>query len=160
MENLIKRLHELFEYKDGNLYRKISVRGSTKGKKVGVINNSGYTTIVVDGKNMAMHRAVFIMHHGYSPAMIDHIDGNKSNNKIENLRPCTKSTNGWNRKIHKNNKTGIKNVLWKAEKNAWIVKLNVNKKRIHLGLYRDLELADLVAQEARDLYHGQFARHC
>ena len=158
MSNLQKRLNELFEYVDGDLYRRITVQGSPAGNKVGWVNSTGYKWVNFDRKKMLMHRVVFVMFHGYEPALIDHIDGDKTNNKIENLREATKSQNGFNRKIHTNNRSGCKNVCWNKQSNCWIVKLRVNKKLIYFGRYKDLDLADLVAHEARSIYHGEFLK--
>ena len=159
MTELYKRLHELFEYKDGYFIRKITIQGSYAGKKVGISSKGNYSQIGVDGKKMSAHRAIFLYHHGYLPEFIDHIDGNKNNNAIENLREATRSENGMNQKSHKNSKSNIKNVHWKESIKAWVVKLNVNRKRIHLGAFKDLELAELIALEAREKYHGIFANH-
>ena len=153
------RLRELFEYKDGLLYRKISLQGASKGIKSGFAQENGYEYSNVDRKKIRNHRIIFALHHGYMPEFIDHIDGNKKNNLIENLREATKSENNMNRKIHKNNKCGLKNIQWIEKTKSWCVKLNVNKKRIHVGLFKDLELAELVATEAREKYHRNFANH-
>jgi hypothetical protein len=91
--------------------------------------------------------------------MVDHIDGNPSNNRIENLRGATNAQNLQNAKIHQNNTSGIKNVHFDKQKNRWNVQLRIDKKIKHFGLYKDLELAELVATEARNKYHGDFARH-
>jgi hypothetical protein len=93
------------------------------------------------------------------PNFIDHIDCNKSNNKIENLRVATKSQNQCNRAITLLNKSGVKNVSWSKDRKEWVVQISVNGKKKFIGRYKDLELADLVAQEARDKFHGKFARH-
>jgi len=159
MMNLYNRLHELFEYKDGFLYRKVAVQGAPAGIKVGTKQSNGYSYVVVDGKKILTHRVMFLFCNGYLPDFIDHIDGNKSNNKIENLRQATRAENGHNRQVYSNNKSGIKNVTWIERLKKWSVKLTVNKKRIHIGSFDDLELAELVAIEARNKYHGVFANH-
>jgi hypothetical protein len=159
MSELQQKLTSLFDYRDGSLYRKAGGRGAVRGAKLGHINSNGYEVITVSRKIMKTHQIVFVMHHGYMPNIIDHIDGNRLNNKIENLREVTRSENGYNRKIHKNNKTGYKNVTWISRISAYCVKLNVNKKRMHFGYFDDLELADLVATMAREKYHGKFLRN-
>ena len=160
--SLYNRLHELFKYKDGNLYWKQD-RGSKKckGQKVGCVMPNGYDQFRVRelGGAMKVHRAVYLMHHGKLPKFIDHINGNRSDNRIENLREATKVENGYNRKMPSHNTTGVKNVFWMSDRNKWGVRIRVNKKPIWLGLHDDLEFAELVAIEARNKYHGEYAKH-
>ena len=99
------------------------------------------------------------MHYGHCPALLDHKDGNPLNNHVHNLREATLSQNAINAKKFSTNKSGVKNVSWHKGTNKWVVKININKNTIHFGGYDDLELADLVAMEARDKYCQQFARH-
>lgn len=149
-----------FDYKDGHLYRKKDMRkGRKKGQKVGCINQIGYVQVHVNGKIYLGHRIIFLMHHGYLPKYIDHIDGNKSNNLIENLREATNQQNAFNSKIPKSNTSGIKNVCWSKAANKWMVRIKLNYKGVYFGVFDDLELAELVAIEARDKYFGKFARH-
>jgi len=68
------------------------------------------------------------MHNGYFPKFIDHIDGNKSNNRIENLREASIGENNRNAKIRKNNTTGIKDSFC-TKHNKWIVQLQVDKTK-------------------------------
>ena len=152
--------HRLFEYKDGVLYWKIKpAKRVSVGDVAGWRNDKGYQNIVIKGKQWGIHKVIFLMHKGYMPTLIDHIDNNSSNNKIENLREADKTKNSLNAKIRTDNTSGCKNVNWQSQKNKWQVRLCINKKAVSFGLYKDLELADLVAQEARDLHFGQFARH-
>lgn len=144
---------ELFEYKDGFLYRK------KNGKKAGTRHHTGYTQISIKGKLFNAHRLIFLLHHGWMPEVIDHIDGNRANDAIENLRPATWSQNLQNMRIRPSNRSGSKNVSWCNAKSKWVVQLSINKKQTYFGRYDDLELADLVAMEARDKYHRAFARH-
>ncbi len=152
--------HSLFNYKDGNLYWKPNPNSKTKNNSLAnCVGYGGYMQTNYKQKQYRTHRLIFLMHHGYLPEMVDHIDGNKSNNKIENLRACTRTQNLLNSKIPITNTSGAKNVFWRKQRNKWEVKFKVNKVAKYFGLYDDLELAELVATEARDKYHGEFAKH-
>ena len=146
-------LKTVFDYKDGVLY------WQKTGKKAGTLHHTGYTQISVNRKLYNAHRLIFMLHHGWLPEVIDHIDGNRANNKIDNLRPASWSQNLQNMKLRPTNKSGCKNVSWSKEKCKWVVQLNVNKQRRFVGFFDDLEFADLVATEARSKYHSAFARH-
>ena len=155
-----ERLKELFEYQDGQLIRRKDGRSA-----VIAIGTRRYERVSVDSKTQALHRMIYLWHHGHLPKTIDHIDGDRANNKIENLREATQQQNCFNRKHHSNSRSPYKNVyLQSPTKNAkwkrnWVVAVNVAGKRKYIGSFEDLELADLVAIEARDKFQGQFARH-
>ena len=152
--------HSVFEYRDGDLYWKSNPNARTKdGTKAGFTSRDGYIHTDFQGKQYRNHRIIFLMHHGYIPAMIDHIDGNRANNRIENLRICNNTQNLLNSKTPKSNTSGLKNVEWRKQRQKWQVKFKVNKVVKYFGLYDDLELAELVAIEARNKYHGEFAKH-
>lgn len=154
-------LHELFEYRDGDIYRKKSVSSLGRAyKKAGCLGKSGYLQTVINKKHYSNHRLIFLMHHGYlpvSPKMVDHINGNKLDNRIENLRESTRSQNAMNCKIRKTNTTGYKNVYWAKARNKWQVSVKVEGKNKHIGFFDDINLAKLAAQEARNKYYGEFA---
>jgi hypothetical protein len=146
-------LHDLFEYVDGDLIRK-SNNKSMKGATA-----SGYFRANIKGKNYLVHRLIFLMHHGYLPLAIDHINGNKSDNRIDNLRAASWSENCQNKKIRTDNSIGYKGIHWNKSAQKWSVQVGFKGKRKYFGLYADLELADLVATMAREKYHGKFACH-
>jgi len=154
-----EKLHSIFCYENGNLFWKSHKYKAYIGKKAGTLNPNGYIYISINSKQYFAHRLIFLMNHGYLPKTIDHINNNKSDNRIENLRPATISENGLNRKTSKNNSSGVKNVAWCKSSKKWKVSMTVNGKDKYFGVYDNLELADLVAQEARDKFHGKFARH-
>jgi len=144
-----EQLLELFEYKDGLLYHK------STNKAAGWMNKIGYLKLKIKGKSYFVHRIIFTMHTGLNPEIVDHIDRNPSNNVIENLRAATRQQNNSNSGLRKDNTSGIKGVTW--HKNKWNVRVSVNNKRIHLGCFEDLELAELVADMGREKYHLSFA---
>ena len=146
-----QRLRELFVYQNGNLFR--------YGKIAGSVNKRGYCCIYVDGKIYKAHRLVFLYHHGYLSKQIDHIDGNKLNNNIANLRVANNSVNMMNRGVMRNNTSGCKGVFWDKEFSKWRVAIGVNKKLKSFGRFVDKELADLVAVMAREKYHKEYANH-
>lgn len=154
-------LLELFDYRDGVLYWKVNKPHSQykAGDVAGRTVKDGYNQICVNRMRILTHQIVFKMFHGYVPKEIDHIDGNPNNNKIENLRPATSRQNKYNTKLSTRNKSGFKCVWWNKTAKKWQVKISIKGKQKDFGLYSDLELAGLVAQEARDKYHGAFANH-
>ena len=153
-------LKQLFEYKDGNLYWRESNGRAKAGSLAGCSTNSDkYIRVRINNKLHLIHRVIFFMHHGYSPKEIDHIKCDRTDNRIENLREATGGQNQKNRGKQKNNTSGYKNVTWHKTQKKWQVGMHFNKKFKLIGRFDDLELADLVAQEARNKYHGEFVRH-
>ena len=98
-----------------------------------------------------------MMHNGYFPKEIDHIDRNPSNNRIENLREASASQNAANRNIRKTNKFGVKNVSFVASKGKYRVQIRLNNKNIHIGYFKDLESAKTSALQSMVKYFGEFA---
>jgi hypothetical protein len=129
--------------------------GSTAGKT----RKDGYVVIGIDKKHYLSHRLAWVYKYGEFPKrFLDHIDGNPSNNKISNLREANDSENAFNTKIRNDNTSGYKGVDFLKSNNKYRARLRINKKEIHLGLFDDLELAQLVVSEARLKYCKNFAR--
>ena len=129
---------ELFDYKDGLLLWKQSKRGGRRaGREVGYGgNNNGYKWTKIDGRYFLVHRLVYLFHTGEWPDLIDHIDCNKTNNCIENLRASNKSQNACNlKKLLSNNTSGFTGVYWSANAKKWIAQYTRNKNRYYVGLY-------------------------
>lgn len=153
------RAKELFDYLDGKLIWKERHSQRLAGSEAGWIESNGYRRIRTKEGLFLAHRIVWLWHGRNLPEFLDHIDGDPSNNKIENLRAANKSENGRNCKLHRQNKSGAKGVFWNEQIRKWSVSCRVNGKQRHFGCYEDFELAELVAMEARNKYHGEFARH-
>ena len=159
-----ERLKELFDYQDGNLVWKVKKAscvniGTIAGWANRDVHGQQYMNIQLDKKAYKLHRLVFMYHYGYFPLKVDHIDGNRFNNKIENLREVNASQNAQNSKFRKSNKSGYKNVSFEKRNNKWRVTLQVDGVAKSFGYYEDIELAGLVAAEARNKFCGQYARH-
>ena len=153
--------HRLFEYRDGVLYwreRPVKSRKAKGDMEAGTLTTGGYKKITVEQKKYYVHQVIFLMQHGYIPVVVDHIDGDTKNNRLENLRASDKAKNACNSRIRLDNSSGCRGVAWHKIANKWTVQVVQNKKPKYLGLYEDFELACLVADEARDLYHGEYAR--
>jgi hypothetical protein len=153
-------VNNLFYYKDGVLYWKnICSRRLKTGNIAGYLNENKYWKTSFNKKTYFNHRIIFLMHYGYLPKTIDHINGIKTDNRIENLREVTTSQNQHNRKINLNSSSGVKNVVWSKQCNKWGVFIAVNKKSHCIGYYESLEIAKTASIEARKNYHGEYACH-
>jgi len=148
----------LFDYKGGNLYWKVKRKTVNPGSLAGRLSQKGYIQIGVDGKMYSAHRLIFLLQHGYLPKVIDHINGNKADNRIENLREASLSENQMNRKFGKNS-SGVKGVVWHKSNKKWMAQLAIDGVNKYFGSFDDLELAELVVIEARNKYHGAYARN-
>ena len=151
---------KFFEYKDGVLYWKSMPykRNDLIGTEAGTLDGDR-RQITINKKHYKTHRLVYLMFHGFMPKEIDHIDGNSLNNNIENLRQATRSEQLCNTGLRKTSKSGVKGVSWDSNRNKWTVVVTKNKQTMYRNRFDDLELAQLVAIEARDKYHGSFTRH-
>jgi hypothetical protein len=146
-------LHKIFEYKDGILYR------IKTGKEAGHINSRGYKHAKIGNKKYQVHKLIFIMQHGYLPKEIDHIDGNKLNNSINNLREVTHNQNMHNRKINSNNTSGIKGVCFDKNTNKWRGQVAFNNKVHYVGIFEDIDDAKNAVMKFREKMHKEYANH-
>lgn len=140
MENeqeFIDLLHERYYYKDGELFykKKIIFSRMKKGDTVGGMSSNGYLHTKIGLKFYRVHRLIFAMHKGYFPLLVDHIDRNKLNNKIENLREATKSENNINSGFKKNNTSGYKGVYFHKQTQKWAARAQRNYKQNWIGLF-------------------------
>ena len=83
-----KEVCDYFDYVDGILYWKVQKANAIKiGQAAGSLDErTGYYRIHINSKMYKTHRLIFLYHHGYLPNYVDHIDNNRTNNRIENLR--------------------------------------------------------------------------
>lgn len=157
-------VQELFEYKDGNLFRKKAVSRCKAGSQAGVVmidKKTGYKRykVCINTKEYYIHRVIFLYHHGYLPKGIDHINGDASDNRIENLRPANQSQNISNAKLSSANTSGVKGVYWAKDIKKWRAKIMLNYKGIHVGCYDTIEEAAKAIKIKREELHKEFARN-
>jgi hypothetical protein len=159
-----ERLHELFDYReDGNLlWKVIKCRWMKMGHVAGTLDHiTNCRHIKIDGKRYRLHRIIFLYHYGYltDGLEIDHIDGNKTNNRIENLREVTSSQNIMNTKLSVRSTSGIKGVFYDKRSKKWQSRIFKNGGYIHRRSHSTIEEAAAAVEEARVKYHGEYARH-
>jgi len=145
---------KLFEYKDNTLYWRKDTNHKYSGKPVSPSLNRKYLTVKYRKKLYYIHRVVFLLHNGYLPKYIDHINQNKHDNRIENLRACSVSqnmanTNGWSNKslpkgVSKNGKNFTARIMY-------------NLKQIRLGTYKTPEEAYEVYKNKSLELHKEFS---
>jgi len=153
-----ERLKELFDFKEDGLYWKVARQGVTKGKGAD-ISDRGYKRITADGQLYLEHRLIWLYNYGEMPEFIDHIDGNTSNNSLDNLRVATHSENCRNRRMNSNNTTGVKGVHYVKSRDKWKAQLWFNGKEQYLGIFDSLDKAKKTINEARENQHKQFANY-
>lgn len=120
------------------------------------INSNGYVCgLTKDGKEVLIHH--LIISNIPSDKEVDHKNRNKLDNRNNNLRIVNRIQNNENRGIHKNNTSGVTGVCWKSQRNKWRAYIWVNKKMIELGLYKNIEDAIKIRQEAEIKYFGEYA---
>lgn len=147
-----------YDKNSGDLFWKVSNNQKRKNSKAGYKTKSGYRMVKIFGKNYLCHRIVWLMHYGSWPHQyIDHIDGNKENNHIGNLREANHSENKKNEKLRKDNLLRIKGVQLHGS-GKYRARIFANGKHISLGLYGTAKEAHQAYISAAKKFHGEFMR--
>jgi hypothetical protein len=131
--------------------------GKKRGTVVGTTVTNMYTHISIYGKKYKAHRLAWLYVYGKWPeGQIDHIDGDPSNNRIDNLRLATQSQNNRNKKMSSNNTSGAKGVSRIGSR--FQAQITVAGKRRYLGTFGTLNEAADAYKTAAEKYFGEFAR--
>ena len=144
--------------KDSGVFTWTESRGSVKaGDLAKSVNSLGYARVKVGGVHHLAHRLAWAFVHGSFPeSEIDHVNGIKTDNRIENLRLATRSENQRNKGKLSNNKSGFKGVNWNPSTKKWAARCMVNGKRTHIGYFDDVALAASAYQQVAASMHGAF----
>ncbi|WP_198136981.1 HNH endonuclease signature motif containing protein [Nitrobacter hamburgensis] len=145
----------VYEPTTGVLYKK---------HKLGRKHYSGYIICEIGGKHHAIHRLIWQLERGPIPEgfFVDHIDGNRSNNRLDNLRLVTMEGNAHNMAMTSRNKSGRIGVCWAPSQKTWFAYINVDKKLKILGRTKTKQEAINLREEAERKYgyhqnHGRRA---
>ena len=126
-------------------------------KIAGGINSKGYVAIKIKNKLYKAHRLAWLYVYGEWPNIVDHINRIRNDNKLSNLRLATPSQNQFNSNLRKDNTSGIKGVTWAKQSKKWLVQIRIDKKKTHIGIYKNFEMAKIAIDLARKKYHKEFA---
>jgi len=132
-----------------------------QGDLAGTVSGHGYRSIYIDGIKFRAHRLAWFLMTGQVPEQVDHINRERDDNRISNLRAATASQNRFNTVAHRDSGTGAKNVYRVKRGNCerWKVAMMVKGKTIRLGSFKTQEDAEIAASKARETHHGEFANH-
>lgn len=136
-EKFLKELKNKFDY-DSTVGR-LLLKGTYIDKST--TTSRGYRKIQFNSQGWLLHRLVFFYHHGYFPEVVDHIDGNVTNNRIENLQGCSQKENISKARKFKTNKTGFKGVCYHKAANKYESYFWKNYQKIYCGLWNTAEEA-------------------
>ena len=144
----------------------ISNLGNVRNKKTGRILKqalrNGYHFIQVsknnEKKNMKIHRlvALYFIPNPNNKSCVDHINRIKTDNRLDNLRWCSNSENSMNKSKHSNNTSTCTGVHYDKSKNKWVVRIVINKKEKHIGLYSTFDEAVKIRKEQEAIHYKEF----
>jgi hypothetical protein len=151
-------LHDVkFKYEDGVMYRWYEFKTRPhQWRQIKIEFEKGYyyfRFIIKKPYKIRLHRLIYWLHNPHwdifdstMDNFVDHIDGNPSNNNIENLRVVSHQENQWNQ-------TRAKGYRWYKQKNKWCAYITINKKMKYLGLFELEEDARQAYLDAKEIYH-------
>ena len=142
-----KELTDLFEYDlvTGHLLK--------QGKPVGTPHSLGYLKVKIKGKTYFVHRLVFMYCHGRWPIRLDHVNRNRTDNRLENLRECTHQINNANRGLMSSNSSGFKGVHWSKSAKLWRSQVGYTV----VGHFKNKEDAAMAYDQAATALYGDAA---
>ncbi len=145
----------------------ISTHGNVENARTGKLltprlSKTGYHTInlYINGKakDFKVHKLVAnaFIDNPHNKQFVDHIDGDKLNNRIDNLRYVTKSQNAMNLSMHVDNTSGAKGVTYHKKSKKWMARIMINGKQINIGLYKTIEEATQARKQYANQLFGEF----
>ena len=161
-----EKLVELLLYNPitGEFFWRFSIKGHIKkGNRAGSKDRRGYWMINLDNKYYLQHRlAWFYIYNRWPQGEIDHINLQRDDNRIDNLREATHGQNQHNSKSYKNNSHGVKGITKHKYKGVWtgqwVASIQRNKKHYYLGIFNSAKDAHAAYCKAAETFYGEFAR--
>lgn len=153
---LIWRRRPRHHFKDKNIWTRFNTIYA--GSVAGTPQNEGYLHVQINHKKLLAHRIVWLLLKGRWPKkLIDHIDGDKTNNRANNIREADLFENRMNA-VARVNASGFKNV-YRHSSGKWIARIKHRGQDVHGGVFDSAEDAAEKARELRNKHHGRFANH-
>lgn len=157
-EDALSHIKSAFRYESGSLYRLCNSGPSKVGDMAGYLHHTGYWYVKVLSRNHAAHRVIWALCNGRWPeAHIDHINLDKSDNRIENLREATTSENMMNKAVTRVNTTGFKGVDYSKRHKQFRARIKKGGVSRQIGYFATAEEASLAYQAAAATTFGAFA---
>ncbi len=162
MKITAERLRELLIYDPdtGAFTRRMMLIGRCPvGSIAGSKNRLGYQQLILDHQSYLAHRIAWLYMYGRWPqGELDHVNGNRSDNRLSNIREATRGNNRANSGVGKNNKSGLKGAYWHVAAQRWSSSITVDGSKRWLGLFDTAEAAHAAYASAAKTFHGTFAR--
>jgi hypothetical protein len=122
------------------------------------LDKDGYRRGKIHRRGYLAHRIIWAIVYGEWPDQIDHIDGDKVNNRINNLRSVSHAENGKNQKRRNTNTSGVMGVVWSKPSEKWVAQIKVAGRYRYLGMFQNLEEA-VAARRTAEREHGFHRNH-
>tara|TARA_R110000787_G_scaffold186433_1_gene298135 strand:- start:620 stop:1135 length:516 start_codon:yes stop_codon:yes gene_type:complete len=128
------------------------------GELIKTSHHTGYDVCNIYGKQYGLHRIVWLYVYGHIPSKLDHINQNKRDNSIDNLRIVNSQLNGRNRSINKNNKSGVMGVFFCNTRKKWKAQIKFNMKQSTIG-YFSCFFDAVCARKSKEIDLGFHSNH-
>jgi hypothetical protein len=157
----LARLKDVLSYDPdtGSFTWRITKGRAATGARAGSADHiNGYRILSVFGRAYPEHRLAWLYVHGTLPSGdLDHINGDRADNRIANLRQATRSQTNMNAKARRS-RSGLKGACWNAQAQRWAGRIKLDGKQKHLGSFATAQEAHAAYVEAAHHLFGKFAR--
>jgi len=149
----------VYEPATGVFTARVCRKGVSIGSVLGTSQSAGYQIIMLDKVAYLAHRLAWLYVHGEWPdCEVDHVNGNRSDNRISNLRLATPTQNRMNGARRRDNATGFRGVHFEPRRKKYVAQLKIGTQRKYLGQFDTAEAAHAAYLEAAKEFYGDFAR--
>tara|TARA_R100001143_G_scaffold61969_1_gene64036 strand:+ start:4740 stop:5249 length:510 start_codon:yes stop_codon:yes gene_type:complete len=140
----------------GNIRWLVKRGRKAKGDLAGYVAKSGYISIGVDGVLYYAHRIAYYLHHNENPKFVDHVNNDRADNRIANLRSVSHSGNNINKVVQSNNKSGHPGVAFDKRTGKWMARITLRGSTKWLGRFETMKEAVKARQNAEFDLIGNF----